>query len=165
MENRSTFVTVIGCLFILLSSLFLLEALAFMFLPLDKLLPFTQPLQLFSPGDTLYLSFAPGMFPLLAALSVWVLLSAIGRLLRKPWARISFLVIAGLGFALSLLYLGMGLMGLASLPGEGMAPLSHAMMRGMVVLGGTWAGVYGGVMYKLSRDKIKQEFVAAQKRD
>lgn len=85
MEQRSSFVTVIGCVFIALSSLFLLESLAFMLLPRDVLLPLTQPIQLFSPGDTLYLSFARGMFLVLGAVSAWVLLSAIGLLLRKSW--------------------------------------------------------------------------------
>lgn len=167
MAQRSVFVTVVGCVFIALSGLFLLQALAFLFLPLDKLLPLTQPIQLFSPGDTLYLSFARGMFLVLGAVSAWVLLSAIGLVMRKNWARVSFLIIASLGLVFSLLYLVMGLADLSAGGAAGqtpdLAPLSHALMRAMVVLGAVFAGVYGGVLYKLSNAKIKAEFLPSPK--
>jgi len=167
MEQRSTFVTVVAWIFIVFSSLFLLEAIMFMVMPVEKLSALMQPAQALKPGDTLYLTFMHGFFLVFAALSAWVLLSSIGLVLRKGWARISFMVILIFNLFFCALYLIVGVFGLVSMPGPG--PLSEptgfarSMMVFMTVGSAVFGGLYGFIFYKLGTAKIKREFLPPPK--
>lgn len=110
MENvpvKSTFVSILGWVFVVLSGMgslmMLLEMALFFVLPFDALMA-QQPAQ---PG----MPFAPGVFvvlmrsfiAVLLGINLWTLLSSIGLLLRKNWARISFIAIMVLGVIWQLL--------------------------------------------------------------
>lgn len=170
MENRSTFVTVVGWLFIVFSGLGLLEMFMFAFMPFDKLM-MSMPQQKGMPAvaPALYSSVMHGMMLFGVAVTLWVLLSSIGLVMRKNWARISFIVICVLGLIFSLLYLLVGLAGVAFM-GAGMAnqtpemaEFGRAMVRVMIVFCTVFAALYGFIIYKLSTAKIKQEFLPAPK--
>lgn len=166
MEQRSIFVTVVGWIFIVFSSLFLLESFIFMFLSVDKLAGMLQPAQALKPGDTLYITVMHGTFLVLAALSAWVLLSSIGLVMRKGWARISFMVILIFNLVFCALYLIVGIFGIAFMPSGGLpgqAPELAGFARGMLVFmtagSAVFGGLYGFIFYKLGTAKIKQEFL------
>ena len=169
MEQRSTFVTVIGWIFIVFSGLFLLESLMFMFLPFDKMLPHLPPPQGGpAPDPALVSSMMHGMFFVFGALSAWVLLSSIGLVLRKNWARISFMVILVVNLVFCGLYLLLGLLVVAFMPSGGMPgqpPEMAGFARGMVIFAvvfcAIFAGLYGWILYKLGREEIKKEFLPA----
>lgn len=171
MEQRSTFVTVIGWIFIIFSALGLLEMLMFAFLPFDKLM-MDMPQQKGMPAvaPALYSSVMHGMMLFGTAVTLWVLLSSIGLVMRKNWARISFIVICALGLIFSLLYLLVGLAGVAFMPSAGlpnqpagMAEFGHDIVRVMVVFSAIFAALYGFIIYKLNTAKIKQEFLPPAK--
>lgn len=168
MEQRSTFVTVVGWIFIIFSSLFLLEALMFMAMPVEKLAALMQPAQALKPGDTLYLSVMHGFFLVFGAVSAWVLLSSIGLVLRKNWARISFIVILVINLIFCGIYLLLGAFTIAFMPSTGLpgqppelAGFAHGMMIFMVVCSVIFGALYGFILYKLNTKSIRQEFVPA----
>lgn len=169
MEQRSTFVTVVGWIFIVFSGLFLLESLMFMFLPFDKLVPKMPPPQgAPAPDPALMSTMMHGAFFVLGALSAWVLLSSIGLVLRKNWARISFMVIMVINLIFTGLYLIFGLFAVAfmpsgDLPGQPpeIAGFMRSMMVFMVIFCAVFGGLYGWILYVLTREKIKREFLPA----
>ena len=168
MEQRSTFVTVVGWLFIIFSGLFLLESLFFMFIPFDKMFPHMPQAQGAAAADPAAMTgFMHGMFFVFGALSAWVLLSSIGLVLRKNWARISFMIILVINLIFTGLYFIFALFAAVfvpsgSLPGQPpeMAGFMHSMMIFMVVFCAIFLGLYGWILYKLNTEKIRQEFVS-----
>ena len=166
MEQKSTFVTVVAWIFIVFSGLFLLESVTFAFMPVSDIARLAHPAQALKPGDTLYLTFMHGFFLVFGAVSAWVLLSSIGLVMRKNWARISFMVILVINLICCGLYLLIGLFAVAfmptgPLPGQPaeMAGFARGMVIFMVVASAVFGALYGFILYKLGTAKIKQEFV------
>src|ERR1700739_523772 len=108
MQERSTFVTVVGWIFIVLAALGMLQSLMFLFLPMDKFMASMQTVQAQqggpAPDPAFMASFMRGMFFFFFILEAWVLLSSIGLVLRKGWARISFIIICSISTFFSAIY-------------------------------------------------------------
>ncbi len=167
-QERSIFVTVVGWIFIVFSGLFLLEAVMFMFMPFEKFLP-KMPAQpgVPAPDPAMLNGIMHGTFFVLGALSAWVLLSSIGLVMRKNWARISFIVLMVLDLIFCGLYLVFGIASIVftshtALPGQPpeMAGFVRSMMVVVVVFCAVFAVLYGWILYKLNTAKIKAEFVS-----
>ena len=170
MQQRSTFVTVVGWIFIVLSALGLLQSLLFMFLPFDKLMAgVPQPAGQPTPDPAMMASFMRGLMFFFFVVESWVLLSSIGLVLRKGWARISFIVICAIGACFSSLYLLFGLllrgMPMGNVPNAtpAMEQFMHSMMTLMAVMGGLFAALFIFIIYKLSTQKVIQEFLPEAK--
>jgi|GEM_PF-2595045 len=169
MEQRSTLVTVVGWIFIVLSGLFLLESLMFLFMPMDRMFA-NLPQQPGQPrmDPALLGAFMHGMGIFFFLVTSWVLISSIGLVRRKSWARISFLVMLGLGIAWNALYLLIGIFMVAlggHLPQQPGAPdmsvLSHFIGIFMLVWGGGFVALFGWLMYVLNTERIHREFQPA----
>ena len=166
MQQRSTFVTVVGWIFIVFSGLGVLESLVFMFLPFDKFIPKTPPQPgVPAPDPAMMAAVMHGMGIFMFLVISWVLLSSIGLVMRKNWARISFIVILSIGIFFGLIYVLIGALGAVFMPTTplpGQPPEMAGMMRGvmtvMAVFGALFAGLYGWIIYMLCREKIRQEF-------
>src|SRR5579859_6675328 len=164
MEQRSTFVTVVGWLFIVFSGLFMLEALVFMFIPFDKMIPKMPPPQGGpAPDPVLFTSIMHGMWLVMAAFAAWILLSSIGLVMRKNWARISFLVFMFISEFFCVIYFLIGLFGAIFMPSAGlpgqppeMAGIARGMMVFMLILSLVFGGLYGWIIHKLNTESIKQ---------
>jgi hypothetical protein len=173
--QRSTFVTVVAWIFIVLSGLGTLYCLMFMFTPSDKLMAQFQQQQAAVPAGSpaldpaMMVSIMRGMFFFFFVVELWVLLSSIGLVLRKGWARISFIVILVLGILFSLLYVIIGLAGrsmpMDQVPGANaqMGGFMHAIMGAMAVMGAVFAVLFAFIIYKLNTEKVKQEFLPKPK--
>jgi hypothetical protein len=171
MQERSTFVTVVGWIFIVLSALGTLYCLMFMFTPTDKLMAQFQQQQAAMPAGSpavdpqMMVSMMRGIFFFFFVVQTWVLLSSIGLVLRKGWARISFIVVMAFGIFFGLLYVLIGLAArnapMGQVPGGGpeMAGFMHAIMGAMAVMGAVFAALFTFIIYKLNTAKIKQEFL------
>lgn len=171
MQERSTFVTVVGWIFIVLSAIGLLQSLMFMFLPMDKMLAQAQQVQPGQPAaDPAFMaSFMRGMFFFFFVVEAWVLLSSIGLVMRKGWARISFIVVCAIGAFFSVIYVLIGLLG-RSLPMNqipdstpAMADFTHSIMTVLAVMGAVFAALFIFTIYKLSTQKVTQEFLPQPK--
>lgn len=168
MNNRSTFVTVTGWVFVVLSGLATLQFLLILFTPMDNLLAQLQQMQ---PAGAPMVDpvMLHGMFVFLFCVAVWVLLSGLGLVMRKGWARISFIVILGIGIFFNLIYLLIGLAGrgmpMDQVPGANpaMAGMMHSVMGFMAVMGAVFTVLFAFIIYKLTREKIKQEFAVSAK--
>ena len=173
MQERSTFVTVVGWLFIILSAIGMLQSLLFMFLPFDKLLPTAQvqplPGQQVQDAQAFMRSIMHGMFIFMFVVETWVLLSSIGLVMRKGWARISFIIICAISTFFSVIYVLMGLLGRSMPMGQApdvtpaMADAMHGMMTVMAVMGAVFSALFIFIIYKLSTRKIVQEFLPPPK--
>ncbi|HEY3644414.1 MAG TPA: hypothetical protein VGM16_03675 [Gammaproteobacteria bacterium] len=174
-QQRSTFVTVVGWIFIVISGLGTLYCLIFMFTPTDKLLAQFQQQQAAMPAGSpaadpqMMVSMMRGMFFFFFVVELWVLLSSIGLVLRKGWARISFIVVMAFGIFVSLIYVLIGLAGrsapMGQVPGSTpeMAGFMHAIMGVMAILGAVFAALFVFIIYKLNTAKVKAEFVPQPK--
>jgi hypothetical protein len=160
MQNRSKLVTIVGSIFVVLSGLGLLQCLLLMFTPSDKLLEQTQ-LAAGSPqlDPALMASVLHGIFVFMFILLLWVLLSSVGLVMRKPWARTSMLVLLCVGIAWNLLYVLMGITGGPA----GMGAVMQGMGGVLAVMGILFIGLFGWTLYLLTRPKIKQEFISQTK--
>jgi hypothetical protein len=168
MQQRSTFVSVVGWIFIVLSGLGMLQCLMFMFLPMDKFMaaaqlqaPAGQPV----PDPAVMASFMHTMVFIFFVVEAWVLLSSIGLVMRKGWARISFIVICSISAFFSVIYVLVGLLGrsvqMDKVPNAtpAMADFMHSMMTIMAVMGAVFAALFIFIIYKLCTQKIAQEFL------
>ena len=107
--QRSILVTVIAWLFIVFSSLGLINAVLFMAVPLNQLMPaFHYSSGVRQPDPAVTRSLMQRVMLLSALIDAWVLLSAIGLLRRQSWARISIIVIAAIGTGISAIYALLG---------------------------------------------------------
>ena len=159
MQNRSTAVTIVGWIFVVLSGLGLLQCLTILFTPMDQVLKQIQdtepagspPLDPALMGPVMH-----GIFIFMFVVLLWVLLSSFGVVMRKGWARISMIVLSVLGILWNLIYVLLGITG---------GPASMGgMMQGMAgmlaVMGAILIAVFAGVIYLLTRQKVKAEFSA-----
>lgn len=168
-QQRSIFVTVVAWIFIVFSALALLEFVLFGFIPLNTLFPGQMPAGPNQPDPALIASFMRGFMLVSALITAWVLLSSIGLLRRKNWARISFIIFMILGIGFSALYVLIGVIGAVAfhhLPADAHTPPAvQAMMPGMMVfmaiMGLVFVGLYGWILVKLLSAKIREEFKPA----
>ncbi len=167
MQERSTFVTVTGWIFIVLSAIGVLQGLLFLFIPFDKMMAQAQlqaPAGRPAPDPALMASIIHGVFFFMLVVQLWVLLSSIGLVLRKGWARISFIIICSIGAFFSSIYVLLGLLGshmpmnqAANAP-PGMADFMHGLMTVMAVMGAIFAVLFLFIIYKLNTAKVAEEF-------
>jgi hypothetical protein len=175
MQQRSTFVTVVGWIFIVFSGLFALYCLMFLFTPTDKLLAQFQQQQALAPtgrpavDPAMMVSMMRGVSLFFFVVELWVLLSSVGLVMRKGWARISFIVVLAIGIFFSLIYVLIGLAGrsipMDQVPGANpqMAGFMHALMAAMAYIGAAFAAFFIFTIYKLCTEKVKQEFLPQPK--
>jgi len=173
MQQRSTFVTVVGWIFVALSGLGALQFLVILFTPMDAQL-FTEAQQMQPAGapqmdPAAMASMMHSVFIFMFCLAAWVLLSSIGLVMRKGWARISFIVILGIGIFFNLLYVLIGLAG-RSMPLDQVAGadpaaggMVHAIMGAMAVLGAVFAILFAWIIYRLTRPATAKEFEPSHK--
>lgn len=171
MQQRSTFVSVVGWIFIVLSAIGLLQSLFFMFTPMDKLFAQAQQAQAGQPAPdpAMMASVMRGMVFFFFVTEVWVLLSSIGLVMRKGWARISFIVVCAMGTFFSLIYVLIGLLG-RSVPMDkapnvtpAMADFTRSIMTVLAVIGVVFTALFIFIIYKLSTQKVIQEFLPQPK--
>ncbi len=164
MEQRSTFVTVIAWIFIALSGFMLLQAGVMSVVSLDKFFPPAAPGQ---PSPAVLQGFIHVLYLIMAIIAAWVLLSAIGLLLRKNWARISFIVMMIIGVGWNSLYVLIGGFGAVLLHAASPNPKTPAAVQAMMpaifgamaVMGIVFVVAFGWILYKLLSDHVKQEFL------
>ena len=165
-QQRSIFVTVVAWIFIVFSALALLEFVMFAFIPLSTLFQGQLPAGPNQPDPALFASLMHGFMLVCSLITAWVLLSSIGLLRRRNWARISFIVFMILGIVFSALYVLMGVIGAVAmhhLPADAHTPPEvQAMMPGvmvfMAIMGLVFIGLYGWILVKLLSAKIREEF-------
>jgi len=175
MEQKSTFVTVLAWIFIVLSGFGLLilamDAAVFWMFPFEKLMAQNaalHPNQPQLPAALMAALFRWGMVVMLL-LQAWVLASAIGLLLRKNWGRISFIVIMVIGLVFNGLYLlvelmaviGIHFIGKMAAP-PGMPPEFQSFMQVFMimfmVLTIAMLVLFGWIVKKLVSEDIRKEF-------
>lgn len=163
MEQRSTFVTVLGWIFVVLSGLSLLAALLCMFMPVGKPLADMLSQAGVSADDTVYV-IVHGIFFVMAAISVWVLISSIGLVMRKNWARISLMLMLLFGLGWNLFYVFTGV--IRALISHGM-PAHQDSLSGvfgvMAVIGVVSIALFGWILHKLNGERVKKEFLPEPK--
>ncbi|HET7650248.1 MAG TPA: hypothetical protein VFL15_06080 [Gammaproteobacteria bacterium] len=165
-QQRSIFVTVVAWIFIVFSALALLEFVLFGFIPFSTLFPGQIPAGPNQPNPALVASFMRGVMLVFGLITAWVLLSSIGLLRRKNWARISFIVILILGIvssALSVLIGALGAFAVRNLPANASTPadvqaIMPGMMTFMAVMGVVFIGLYSWILVKLLSARIREEF-------
>lgn len=166
-QPRSTFVTVVAWIFIVFSGMGLLEFVVFALGPFGRL--FTAQLAAQSgpqPPPALILSIVHVVMLVGVVVTAWVLISAIGLLLRKNWARISFIVILILGIGFSIVYMLLGIvgaLGMHNLPASAESPpdvqaVVPFMVGAMLIFGLIFVGLYSWILVMLFRKKIRAEF-------
>lgn len=165
MAQRSIYITVVGWIFIILSGITLLESLFFVFMPAEKFLAAAQQSGQAAgpqPSPAMMGSFLHGMGYFMLILSLWVLGSSIGLILRKAWARISFIIILGIGIFFDSLYLLFAILG-ASMASktqgsDGMVAFGQAVMVFMIVFCAAFLAFYIWTLIVLNTEKVKAEF-------
>lgn len=172
---KSTFVSILSWVFIVLSGMgtlmMLLEVTMFFLLPFDELMQ-QQPAQPGMPfGPGLVLGLMRGFMVFMLALSLWMLASSIGLLLRKNWARISFIVLMVISVVFQLLGLvWAAVMGFAfhALP-QSMPPgqpgadffqtFAYVMVGVSVVFNLGLSALFIWIIYKLRSAPVRAEFI------
>jgi hypothetical protein len=144
-----------------------------MFLPMDKFLASAQAVQQQQgqpvPDAALMGSVMRGMFFFFFVVEAWVMLSSIGLVLRKGWARISFIVICSISTFFSAIYILIGVLGrsapLGNVPNATpqVVAMTHSIMTIMAGMGVVFTALFIFIIYKLSTQKIAQEFLPQPK--
>lgn len=166
MAQRSIYVTVVGWIFIVFSGIALLEALFFAFMPAEKFLAAARQSGQAAgpqPDPAIMGGFLHGMGYVMLVLSLWVLGSSIGLILRKGWARISFIVILGIGIFFDAIYLLFAIVGATMMPklpnqSDGMAAFGQSLMVFMIVFCGGLLAFYIWTLIVLNTERVKAEF-------
>lgn len=174
MENRSEFVTVVAWIFIILSGIGILifgsDGLFITMLPFGNMMTQHAGQGGVPPISSAFITtLLRWMFAAIVLLQVWVLASSIGLLLRKNWARISFLVCLvvvliwnGLGVLASILGL-VGIHSISRLQEAGMPPDFQPTMRGFMVfwllMTIAFMVLFGWILKRLTSENIRREFV------
>lgn len=170
MEQRSIFVTVVAWIFVVLSGLGILESLVLLFVPWQEFMSHGQihAAQMPRAADQLGMDIMHGVFVLWLVIGLWVLASSIGLLLRKNWARISYIVIMALGAGASALYLLMGILMLVmfhttefrnnpAFP-PGASAFASAFMVIWIIFTAVFLAVFIWILIKLTSETIAREF-------
>ncbi|HEY1773360.1 MAG TPA: hypothetical protein VGH91_09235 [Gammaproteobacteria bacterium] len=160
MQQRSTAVTVIGWIFMALAAFGLLNCLVLLFTPIDQVIAqLPKNADAIKFGPELLGSVMRGVFFFMFAVFAWALLSAVGLVMRKPWARISVILLLGLGIFWNLLYVLIGVSGGPA----GMGALMQGLGGALAVMGAILVVIFSSIIYLLTRDKTKREFAASTK--
>ena len=166
MQGRSTFVTAVGWISVVIAALGVLYCLMFLLLPSDQLTNMVKEQQAAMPQGApmpdaaTLVSVMRGVILVMLALLVWVVLSGVGLAKRKPWARVSFVVLMVLGMAVAGLYVLIALAG-SSMPGLAGAAAGRLVAMGLV--GAACAVLFAFTLYKLNTAQVKQEFLPPSK--
>lgn len=177
MEQRSEFVTVVAWIFIVFSGLGVLITAGY--LAVFWSMPFSQFMQQnqqLTPGQlrtvtAIVSGFFRWSLAIALLLQAWMLASSIGLLLRKNWARISFIVLMAIG----LFWNGIGLIfGLFAMVGmhaalhsatmpAGMPPGFQGMMQAfmlvVLIMDIAFLVLFGWIIKKLVSEDIRREFL------
>ncbi|MGA9852042.1 MAG: hypothetical protein WBR15_03850 [Gammaproteobacteria bacterium] len=177
MEQRSEFVTVLAWIFIVLSGLGLLilglDTVVFWVFPFDKLIAQSAALSPNQPriSTALMAALFRWVFVVILLIQAWMFASSIGLLLRKNWARLSFIVIMVIGLIWNGLYLIFGILGMVGIhfflntamtpPGmpPGFQSFIQVFMVGFVIVNIAFLVLFGWILKKLVSENIRQEFV------
>jgi len=176
MEQKSVFVSVLAWIFIILSAIGILmlamDAVVFWMLQFDKLLAQSAALNPNQPQlpTALMTSVFRWIIVVILLLQVWMLASSIGLLLRKNWARISFMVLIVIGLIWNAVYLLIGILGMVGIhfagtmaAPPGMPPEFQAFMRVFmiffVIFTIAMLVLFGCILKKLLSADIRREFV------
>jgi hypothetical protein len=160
MPQRSKVITVVGYVFIALAGFGLLNSLTFLFMPVDQLmaaLPKQPEGNKIDPD--LFISIMRGVFFVIFVVLTWVVLSAVGLIMRKPWARISMIVLLVIGIVWNALYVLLGVTGGPA----GMGAMLQGMGGVLAVMGAVFIVAFAWVIRLLRSEKIKQEFAPQPK--
>ncbi len=177
MEQRSEFVTVVAWIFIVLSGfgvlIMIMETTMFWAIPFDEIIKQGAALNKNQPqvSPVFFITLMRWFVVLIMLLQAWMLASSIGLLMRKNWARISFIVLLAIG----LVWNGLGLIfGLLAMVGihfvfnsgampTGMPPGFQGMMQVFMfmslIIGIAFMVLFGWIIKKLVSDKIRREFL------
>lgn len=160
MSQRSKAITITGWIFIALAGFGLLNCLTLLFMPVDQLMAALpkQPEGAKIDPD-LFISVMRGVFFVIFVVLTWVVLSAVGLIMRKPWARISMIVLLVIGIVWNALYVLLGVTGGPA----GMGAMLQGMGGVLAVMGAVFIVAFAWVIRLLRSEKIKQEFAASPK--
>jgi hypothetical protein len=175
MQQRSEFVTVVAWIFIVLSGLSLLlmimDAAIFWMMPFDQLMQQAaalNPSQPQLPAGIMTTVFR-WILAVILLLQGWMLASSIGLLLRKNWARISFIVLMVIGLVWNSLNLLVGLLAVVGIhmatkmeTVPGMPPGFGGFMQVAMIFGLVFEiailVLFGWILKKLISKNIREEF-------
>ncbi len=172
MEQKSEFVTVVAWIFIIFSAIGLLvmamEGAMFSMVPFDKIMAESAVRGGNPPPISPAFFKAVFGWVILATLlfQVWVLVSSIGLLLRKNWARISFIVYLilvlvweGISVICGLLAM-VGVHFIPATPELSMvAPFMQIFMGVFTLLTLAFMVLFGWILKKLLSENIRREFL------
>ena len=170
MEQRSVFVNVVAWIFLVFSGLGVLECIILMFVPWQGFMSQAQMQAAQMPHDAQLLGvhMLQALLWIWLILGVWVCVSSIGLLLRKNWARISYIVMMALGIGVTALDLLMGILMLvlfhtagfrnnpAFLPGT--AAIASGFMAILIIFMAIFLALFTWILIKLVSEAIAREF-------
>lgn len=170
MEQRSVFVNVVAWIFLVLSGLGILEAVVFMFMPWQELMSQAQMQSAQMPHamPMMGMHFMRAFSAIWLVLGVWVFASSIGLLLRRNWARISYIVMMALAVGFNALYLLAGILMLVMFHARnfpdnamfppGMAGVATGFMAIWIIFAAIFLALFIWILVKLSSEAIAREF-------
>jgi hypothetical protein len=169
---RSTFVTVLAWIFIILSGfgtfVGVIENVMFFVFPSEQLnavLAQVQDIQQMPPILRFAFSHIHGLVAGGTLFAVFSLVVSIGLLMRKNWARLAFVVIMALGIVWSLLSVAWQfflLQGMPDMVGIQAPPMFRVMQTAIMafsfVISFAFVVLYGWIIKKLLSERIRSEF-------
>lgn len=170
MEQRSVFVNVVAWIFLVLSGLGVLECIVFMFVPWQEFMSQAQMQSTPMPPDTQFMvaHVMHAFFVVWLILGLWVVASSIGLLLRRNWARISYIVLMALGIGFNALYLLAGIMMLVMFHNKGfqnnpafppaMSGVASAFVAIWIIFTVVFLALFIWILVKLTSERITREF-------
>ncbi|MGA9852836.1 MAG: hypothetical protein WBR15_07900 [Gammaproteobacteria bacterium] len=171
MEQRSAFVTVVAWIFIVFSGLGILESVTLMFVPWQAFMTQAQTQSAQMPHDMQLLGAQiMHIFSLIwLIIGLWVFASSIGLLMRKNWARISYIVMMALGIGASAIYLLLGILMLVMFHSaefrnnpafqHGMPSIAFAFMVIWIIFAAAFMALYIWILIKLTSAAVCREFL------
>lgn len=170
MEQRSVFVNVVGWIFLVLSGLWVLEFVVLLFVPWQEFMSQAQMQAAQMPHDPQLLGahIMRAVFLIWLIVGLWVFASSIGLLLRKNWARISYIVMMALGIGFNALYLLIGILMLVLFHSKGfqnnpafppgMSGMLSGLMTVWIIFTVVFLALFIWILIKLTSEAITREF-------
>lgn len=174
-QLQSVFVSVLSWVFIVFSAfgclIMLMETLLFFMMPFDQMLAASAQKSGAPQVPALVGGFMRGFILIVLGFNLWALISSIGMLRRKNWARISIIVLLSLGlfwqligmiWSVALLVLGHSLTGAPVNDPQAaafMQPMLYAISGFSLVLGIGMMVLFIWIIRKLVSPAIRAEFV------
>lgn len=170
MEQRSVFVNVVAWIFLVLSALGVLECIVLMFVPWQEFMSQAQMQSAPMPPDAQFMfsHVMHAFFVVWLILGLWVVASSIGLLLRKNWARISYIVLMALGIGFNALNLLMGIIMLVMFHSQGfqnnptfppgMSGVVSAFVAIWIIFTVVFLALFIWILIKLTSEQIAREF-------